>query len=580
MMCRYYNLILVFILSISELYAEAYIRCSANNSLPNTDVQLTFNSDKELYISGETLWFQLFAIDWKGPELVAINAVVIVELLRSDDYVITRAKVLMKNGKVSGAIPLSSDLSSDDYRLRAYLPSYASTVNYISEAYTVIILNSDEPIVLSNLHVDSFSEDTLLRNGYFPSSFHIDLKTHSTDYRQRQKIKVAIQCQRHNGQPLPADIQVAVRLGDKKSKKERTDYSFELFSEKQIVDMEYDENSQSLQFRGVVTSVSPEDKIAGSIVYLSFTGKTARVYSTQVSEDGRFTFVLPKLYGLKSYVIQARHPLGKEVKIEVTEEFLIEPDKPRQLFTLPSNLLSLANASLANAQIGKSFEIFEAEPEYQRSTAFDEIPFYGIGDQVYLLDDYTRFPLPEFFYEVVPEVRVGGKFGAESVEISNEWGNEHEEIRPLLLVDGVPVFNQQDFLKINHRLISKAEIVSDPFWLNPEIYDGIIHIISKDEDARSIDLPGSALRGTYLAFLPERTYVTRDFNKNVDTSLPDFRNTLYWNPSIKIDSSGNGDFEFHTSDALGDYEVQVLGISKDGEFGTASSFITVSKNTK
>jgi hypothetical protein len=55
-----------------------------------------------------------------------------------------------------------------------------------------------------------------------------------------------------------------------------------------------------------------------------------------------------------------------------------------------------------------------------------------------------------------------------------------------------------------------------------------------------------------------------------DNHLPDFRNTLYWNPDLHTDISGKTPVEFYSSDESAEYIIDVEGISVDGKTGTAS----------
>ncbi len=49
-----------------------------------------------------------------------------------------------------------------------------------------------------------------------------------------------------------------------------------------------------------------------------------------------------------------------------------------------------------------------------------------------------------------------------------------------------------------------------------------------------------------------------------ESRIPDFRNTLYWNPDVRTDAKGRAAVEFYTSDEPGDYKILVEGYSSDG----------------
>ncbi|MFT4566134.1 MAG: hypothetical protein ACI9FN_001088, partial [Saprospiraceae bacterium] len=71
-----------------------------------------------------------------------------------------------------------------------------------------------------------------------------------------------------------------------------------------------------------------------------------------------------------------------------------------------------------------------------------------------------------------------------------------------------------------------------------------------------------------------------DYSSKTDEKLPDFRNTLFWNPSITTDENGEASISFYTSDAIGEYEVKVDAINSSGKEGRASMLIEVLKFTK
>ena len=45
---------------------------------------------------------------------------------------------------------------------------------------------------------------------------------------------------------------------------------------------------------------------------------------------------------------------------------------------------------------------------------------------------------------------------------------------------------------------------------------------------------------------------------------PDYRRTLYWNPSLTSNDLGNIDFSFYTSDEVAEYRVEIEGMTYNG----------------
>ena len=47
--------------------------------------------------------------------------------------------------------------------------------------------------------------------------------------------------------------------------------------------------------------------------------------------------------------------------------------------------------------------------------------------------------------------------------------------------------------------------------------------------------------------------------------VPDYRTTLYWNPTVKFDETGRATVEFYTSDAPADYDISIEGVTQNGK---------------
>lgn len=69
-------------------------------------------------------------------------------------------------------------------------------------------------------------------------------------------------------------------------------------------------------------------------------------------------------------------------------------------------------------------------------------------------------------------------------------------------------------------------------------------------------------------------YETEEARRSV---APDYRTTLYWNPSVVLDEFGRATVEFYTSDTSADYKVTIEGVSKIGKIISFSENIVKSE---
>ena len=60
-----------------------------------------------------------------------------------------------------------------------------------------------------------------------------------------------------------------------------------------------------------------------------------------------------------------------------------------------------------------------------------------------------------------------------------------------------------------------------------------------------------------------------------NSRIPDFRNTLYWNPSIQPDKNGKYIIEFWSSDFASDYTIKIEGVTGDGKIVSLKKTISV-----
>jgi uncharacterized protein YfaS (alpha-2-macroglobulin family) len=55
--------------------------------------------------------------------------------------------------------------------------------------------------------------------------------------------------------------------------------------------------------------------------------------------------------------------------------------------------------------------------------------------------------------------------------------------------------------------------------------------------------------------------------EQISSRLPDFRNVLYWSPTVQTNAQGKAEISFFTSDLKGRYVAILQGMSTDGRVG-------------
>ena len=97
--------------------------------------------------------------------------------------------------------------------------------------------------------------------------------------------------------------------------------------------------------------------------------------------------------------------------------------------------------------------------------------------------------------------------------------------------------------------------------------NGVISFTTKRGQVNTVRTPISMATVTPLGCQkPEKFYVPKyDVQSIRDGVNPDLRTTIYWNPSLSSDSSGNINVQFYTADQATDYSVVLEGVTMAGE---------------
>lgn len=144
---------------------------------------------------------------------------------------------------------------------------------------------------------------------------------------------------------------------------------------------------------------------------------------------------------------------------------------------------------------------------------------------------------------------------------------------PLIVVDGIPL----DFDVLNSIPVTDVESVEVLKGPSAAIYGsrgggGVIAIFTKrgNPDYDYSDDPPSPNLQTYLMprYYQVREFYAPAYAASRNANVPDFRSaTLYWNPNVRTDASGQTTVSFYTSDEAGTYRLTLEGISAAGAPG-------------
>lgn len=316
----------------------------------------------------------------------------------------------------------------------------------------------------------------------------------------------------------------------------------------------------------------------GVEVYLTSTRKPDIFYHTTTDSSGNFLFNTGKLTGSHELIIQSDFTKDSTSKILINSPFYRNEVREQAVS-------SLSAANLNPTQLFKNLYFAHQVEAVYSPKSFNEIQdiadtamFYNKPDKSYILAEYTKFnTLEDVLREYVSEVVVLRRQKDFNLKIIG--GKEFLGENPLVLYDGVPYFDLKKIMTESTDDIYKLELVTEKYYYNGQTYHGIIHFLSNKANVSNYELNPNAVIIDFEGLQLQRNFLeTRyDSEAELQSSLPNYKNAVYWNPSIVLEGGKTKSLSFYTPDLAGTYIGVIQGVSADGTPGFNTFKIEVKK---
>jgi hypothetical protein len=317
-----------------------------------------------------------------------------------------------------------------------------------------------------------------------------------------------------------------------------------------------------------------ETPIGNANVLLSATSKAGQLYAGMSNAKGLLSFYSRNLYGKNDILLQQ---VGKSSKINFTlinsfsESY---PSKAFNSYTVSRAHEKLVRSYSIHSQVQKGF----TPHRLMTSVGGDSIPIYGRPDKTFLLSDYVEFPilkdvLAEYVFEVIVR-KQDNKFHLFTLD---KVTNQFFENEPLILIDGVPVFDSDRIVNLPANLIKKLDVLNKKIFYGPFVFNGIVSLTSHTGQFSGVQVNPEAVAFDYDGLQWQQEFYSPVYPQPEPSEdrLPDFRNVLLWNPEINTDVSGKVILNFTTSDLPGQFIGVVNGLTASGLPGSATFMVEV-----
>jgi len=531
--------LLFFLLINIPLYSQTK---EENNSI---EIVKTI-CDRSFYIIDETIQFKaiLLTIGDKNTEK---SKILYLDLISPKHKLVIRKKLYSSDGKFSGCLKIPKTLLSGMYYLRAYT-KYMRNFSQSNFSYNLIkIANPYNDEIKENNNTKNRGADS--SNIFYTSNNELKIQLNKQKYSPKDSISIDILSSFKN-----PNIHYSLSIIPKCS-----------YDSLKIPNLNLNKknNTFSKEDQGFIISgqlLYNNKKKALTEVYLS-NPQEKNIIPTISNQNGFFEFYIGKKSGKETFYLSSnQYKNDSLITYHLDNDFANIPSNlPFPKFQLNKEEQELALKMAQNIEIQ---ELYSPKKSKNLTVKKQSIPFYGRKFKTIFFDDYILLgSTKNYFTEIDLPIKL--------ITINDKKEFRVKGIQadlaifpPLLMLDGVQISEATKILSISPKSLDKIELIDSAYIKGNGIFGGIIHFFSRNNDFGGIELPSSIIKFDYQ-FLPGET--TDNEIKSFNSKIPDTRNTLYWNPSVKIDNNKPSHISIRAAQTKGKYLVVLKGIDQNGK---------------
>lgn len=521
-----------------------------------TNARYRILTDRSIYITGEEINFQVFNLSTDSLKELNWSKVYYLELITPQGLSLIQTKIGMDRTGAQGSFNIPVDISSGTYYLKGYTRWMR---NFGPERYDFLSVNIINPLKRTVLAEDTTSTPIvkLEKLKTEPDVTGPVLGDLQNSYARRTTVLLSLSSHQDD-MPVQCCVSV-VPKGSLIGQWESVPSSGKLPVER----IREIPETMGISLTGKVQFVESGNPAPYAVVYISLLDEGRDFYCNYADSAGIFYFAFPDQFGATDLFISASHTDPDDLTLFIDQDFCTEPvHLPSYPLKIDSASIDLITGLSVNAQIRDQYRSGQKESEGP------EVPhklfFYGAPSTTLMFDDYIKLPtLEEYFLELTPQVSLRTMKRKKILRVVGEHP-DLEFYPPLIMIDGVAVFDVESILAVSPRYIDRMEIVDAPYIKGNVTFGGIINLISRNDDMGFIDLPSSGLMVNYK--MVEQANIRNQMHQPDDSRIPDVRNVLYWNPRISLDKNETDPIDFQTGDTPGEYDIVIRGYTANGTY--------------
>jgi len=507
-------------------------------------------TDKELYLTGERLHISVCILDDEQQQPSTLSRVAYVEI--SDTYrLCAQGLVALTDGRGWADIPLPASLHSGNYLLTVYTRAMRNLDLSQGDALFAKVISIVNPARLSRADdVVFLPADSIAPHPAAPQPAPLSARAGQTVTLPDDT----------DGELLLASL--SVTCGDLLT----PDYSA-LRPERRML-TQRPAAPLLPEVEGHLVQARPAEATAiVAQTRLVMVGKQNAVFDGQWQPDGTWLYYTTGLYGRRPAMLSTYDAEGQPVAMQFVSPFArILP------LDLPKLEVGCSEADLQRRALGAQHEQDITDWLAGDSLLFSADLLSGEPRFSYDLDEYTKFKsVREILIEFVRGVKRDRVHGVNQLFTIDPVMREYSRWSALVLLDGMPVFDIDDILDYDARLLKYVMIYPERYTFGSTIYGGIISFVSQKGLLSNFNLDRTSHLVAY-SFPQDRPAFIRP-------SAPE-AGTVVWCPQA-VNEAGAGTprpVAFTAPAVAGTYRVLLQGFDKRGNYVAHEYLLQIEAN--
>lgn len=533
------------------------------------------STDKNAYIAGDMLWLSAFCADVNTGRLSAFSKTAYVEIHSAGGMVQT-GKIALKDGRGAGRIVLSNTLPTGNYSIVAYTAQSSNEAgyDYLADQKIISVFNTlSSERAEGGVNICETPAETVKE----PQAGQLAIEAaQSTETDKYIPVKIT-----NNGsEPVSFSVSVYHDDGIKATQGSRMGRFAKSVNSLKNTRAEF-RKTRTAEYEGeiiyaTVAGIDAESAKAmyGKHAFISAPGNMENLYTATIDAQGKVAFFTSNIYGDKDIFAEIEGiPEGVACHLEMVSPFVNVSVKDIPVLDMSRSYADALSQRSMGMQIEKAFEsdtLYSLLPMRQHETFNGQCITYN-------LDDYTRFPvMSDVLTEYVKELRPRMTNKVRDIQVRLEdYVNSmsFSEGRSLMMIDGIPVLEQERILDYDPLLVNRIEIYPNTYFLGTRNFGGVANFVTYKGNLPSMKFADNVRILSYQGTSFPLAYTC----SKVSSSYPDYRQTIYWHPVISLEPGESVEIQCKTPAYSGRFEISAEGLTDSLEAVTATSAFNVVK---